>query len=199
MKPQAHGARSLADMLQRPLLAGALVASSLAAPPAIGAFDMFLKLQGIDGESLDSKHGKEIDVVAYSFGSFANGSTTNEPAPGSRAVCAPLVIHKLLDRASPKLMEAAVTGVPITTGTLTVRRAGQAAGDFYIVTMSTVLVSALAQSGDEAGTGIAERVTLSPGAYNISYRPQDAKTGFLGAPVVFATNCAAIGTPDRKN
>ena len=52
---------------------------------------------------------------------------------------------------------------------------------------------------DEAGTGIAERITLSPGAYNISYRPQDAKTGQLGTPIVFATNCAAIGTPDRRN
>ena len=198
-KPQAHGARRLADKVQRPLLAGALVASTLAAPPALGAFDMFLKLQGIDGESLDSKHGKEIDVVAYSFGSFAHGSATNEPAPGGLPICAPLVIHKLLDRASPKLMEAAITAVPIPTGTLTVRRAGQAAADFYVVTMSTVLVSSLAQSGDESGTGIAERITLSPGAYNISYRPQDAKTGQLGTPIVFATNCGAIGAPDRRN
>jgi hypothetical protein len=42
-------ARKLASRLQRPLLAGAIAATSLAAPPATGAFDIFLKLQGIEG------------------------------------------------------------------------------------------------------------------------------------------------------
>jgi type VI secretion system secreted protein Hcp len=185
-------ARNLSSRLQRPLLAGALAATSLAAPPAIGAFDIFLKLQGIDGESIDTKHAKEIDVLSYSFG-FVTGPS-EPPRPPGKPACVPLVIQKYLDTASPKLMEAAMTGMSIPTGRLTVRKPGGVPIEFYFVDMSNIVVSSVAQSGDELATGIAEKVTLGPGAYTITYRPQDQKGG-LGPAVVFSTNCTSVAAP----
>ena len=32
------------------------------------AVDMFIKINGVDGESKDEKHKKEIDVLAWSWG-----------------------------------------------------------------------------------------------------------------------------------
>ena len=38
------------------------------------AVDYFLKLDGIEGESTDNKHAKEIDVEAWSWGESQTGS-----------------------------------------------------------------------------------------------------------------------------
>jgi type VI secretion system secreted protein Hcp len=38
------------------------------------AVDMFLKLDGVNGESKDKVHGKEIDVLSWSWGMTNSGS-----------------------------------------------------------------------------------------------------------------------------
>ena len=47
------------------------------------AVDMFLKLDGINGESKDEKHAKEIDLLAFSWGAsqptHAHGSAAAWP------------------------------------------------------------------------------------------------------------------------
>jgi type VI protein secretion system component Hcp len=37
--------------------------------------DMFLKIKGVDGESVDSVHAKEIDIAAWSWGMSQSGTT----------------------------------------------------------------------------------------------------------------------------
>jgi type VI secretion system secreted protein Hcp len=49
----------------------------------MAAFDYFLKIDGIPGESTDSKHKDEIDVLSWSWGE------TQETAPPSEGVAAP--------------------------------------------------------------------------------------------------------------
>ena len=39
------------------------------------AVDMFIKIGDIDGESVDAKHAKEIDVLAWSWGMSPSGTT----------------------------------------------------------------------------------------------------------------------------
>ena len=51
------------------VVAGALAAAAaIAAPNAVAAVDMFLKIGDIKGESTDDKHKGEIDVLAWSWG-----------------------------------------------------------------------------------------------------------------------------------
>ena len=38
------------------------------------AVDVFLKIKGIPGESADSKHKNEIDVLSYSWGISQTGT-----------------------------------------------------------------------------------------------------------------------------
>ena len=37
------------------------------------AFDSFLKLDGIKGESVDSKHKDELEILSFSFGANNTG------------------------------------------------------------------------------------------------------------------------------
>jgi type VI secretion system secreted protein Hcp len=39
------------------------------------AVDMFLKVDGIEGESQDEKHAKEIDVLSWSWGMSQSGTS----------------------------------------------------------------------------------------------------------------------------
>ncbi len=39
-------------------------------------FDAFLKIEGIDGESADSKHKGEIELLSFSWGETQGGSAT---------------------------------------------------------------------------------------------------------------------------
>ncbi|HYP13120.1 MAG TPA: type VI secretion system tube protein Hcp, partial [Bryobacteraceae bacterium] len=40
------------------------------------AVDVFLKVKGIEGESADSKHPNEIDVLSYSWGVSQTGTAS---------------------------------------------------------------------------------------------------------------------------
>ena len=50
----------------------------------MAAIDYFLKLDGISGESKDSKHKGEIEVLSFSF-----GETQSRPDAASEAAAAP--------------------------------------------------------------------------------------------------------------
>ena len=50
------------------------------------AVDMFLKLDGCDGESADSEHADEIDVLAFSWGMTQSGSMHTGGGGGSGKV-----------------------------------------------------------------------------------------------------------------
>ena len=52
------------------------------------AVDMFIKIDTIDGESLDDTHAKEIDVLSWSWGATQSGTTHMGGGSGSGKVSA---------------------------------------------------------------------------------------------------------------
>ena len=48
--------------------AGLMAASVVSSTSVVSASDMFLKLTGVKGESVDDKHRDEIDVLSWSWG-----------------------------------------------------------------------------------------------------------------------------------
>jgi len=84
---------------------------------------VFLKLDGIDGSSTDSKHDKWIEVLSWSWGSSnqkAMGSSSR-PARGNTDV-QPLTFNKDLDASSPVLMNKCQAGAPLKTAELHITR-----------------------------------------------------------------------------
>jgi type VI secretion system secreted protein Hcp len=85
------------------------------------AFDAFLKLAGIKGESLDSKHKDEIEVLSFSFGISNKVSPTGGGGAG-KATIEDFRFVKNVDTASPDLFDATCSGKPNSCAPVPCRR-----------------------------------------------------------------------------
>ena len=75
------------------------------------AVDMFLKIDGLKGESADDAHAGEIDVLAFSWGMSQSGSMHIGGGGGSGKVnVQDMSITKYLDKASTVLMQKWCSG-----------------------------------------------------------------------------------------
>ncbi|HEY2123108.1 MAG TPA: type VI secretion system tube protein Hcp, partial [Chthoniobacterales bacterium] len=69
------------------------------------AVDIFLKIAGVDGESKDDKHKKDIDILAWSWGLSNSGSAQTGGGAGAGKVNVQDVsFTKWIDASSPKLI-----------------------------------------------------------------------------------------------
>ena len=133
------------------------------------AVDMFLKLDGVDGESVDIKYQKWIECLSFSWGISDGSKATNvvgkSPKSG-RAQVHDISITKLLDTSSPKLFESCCEGTHIGEATLVMRKAGEKPLEFYKIKLTDVLISNVSNG---AGGGVAsETVSFSFGSTLIS-------------------------------
>jgi len=105
--------------------------------------DMFLKLDGIDGESTDKKHGKEIEPDAIRVGVHNYGKTGSGTGGAGAGRVRPEDFHfrALPSKASPNLMLYCCSGQTITNAKLTIRVAGKDQQERIVYTMTNVLIS----------------------------------------------------------
>ena len=117
------------------------------------AFDAFLKIEGIQGESLDKNHKDEIEIDSYSWG-LANAGSFGSGGGGGAGKASFQDFHftTKLNRSSPLLMKACATGQHIKEATLTVRKAGSGGFEFLKIKLNDILVSSL-QPGGAGGDG----------------------------------------------
>jgi type VI secretion system secreted protein Hcp len=110
--------------------------------------DYFLKLDGIKGESADSKHKGEIDLESFSWGATQKG--TSESGGGGGAGKVQMQDFNFVMRvntASPKLLLACATGDHIKSAVLVCRKSGGTQQEFLKWTFSDILVSSFQTSG----------------------------------------------------
>lgn len=144
-------------------------------------FDVFLKIDGIDGESHDDKHQNWIEVQSFHHNmhqppsasvSSLGGGTTGRVDMGDYS------ISKGLDKASPKLYEACCKGTHIKTATIEMCRAGGDKLTYMKIDLTDVVVSGVAPSGSgNAGDFPTEMVSLNFSKINWTYTQQDRTTG----------------------
>jgi len=112
--------------------------------------DYFLKIEGIEGESLDSKHKGEIQVESWSFSERQDGSFAEGAGGGAGKVrMQDFHFTMKVNKASPKLFLACAQGEHLKKATLTVRKAGKDQQEFLKVTLTGVLVSSYQSSGGD--------------------------------------------------
>jgi type VI secretion system secreted protein Hcp len=143
-----------------------------------GTNDMFLLVKGaksglIKGESQDSSHANEIDVVSWSWGMQARPSLGGGVASG-KATIRELKIVKRVDSASTPLMAALRSNELITKAVLTLRKAGKGALEFFKITIEQGRVTGLTiEAGDrEATPDLFEDVSFSFNKITVEYVPQ---------------------------
>jgi type VI secretion system secreted protein Hcp len=145
--------------------------------------DMFLKIDGIEGESLDDKHKSEIQLLSFSFGATQSGSAGVGTGSGAGKVhLQDLQFSKYLDKASPKLFDACCVGKHTPKVTLVCRKAGGTQQEYLKYTLSEVLVSSVSHSGSGSELLPLETVSLNFSKIEMEYKPQDEK-GQLGGVV----------------
>lgn len=156
---------------------GAILASSLVSTvPAFAAMDMFIKLGSIKGESVDSKHKDEIDVLSWSWGvsqSVTPSSTKTVGAASGRANVNALVITKYIDSSSPMLFQSAVQGSRITDALFVVRKTGgKAPLDFIKIKLKDAIITSVKPGGSAGQDRFTEEITIVFTSVEYSYVPQ---------------------------
>ncbi len=140
------------------------------------AVDIFLKIKGVDGESDDSKHKKEIDVLAWSWGLSNSGSAHVGGGAGAGKVnVQDLSFTKWVDSATPKLVLACCNGSHYDEALLTVRKAGGSPVEYIKLKLQEVLITSISTGGSGGEDRLTENVTLNFAKFNLDYTPQDAK------------------------
>jgi type VI secretion system secreted protein Hcp len=148
----------------------------------VAAVDYFLKLDSIDGESLDNKHKGEIELDSFSFGAHNTGTLASGGGGGSGKVqFQDLHFVAKISKASPKLLQACANGKHIIKGTIVARKAGRDQQEFIKVVFEDLLVSSYSVNGD----GIVGPVDSSGMAFmkiEYSVAPQNPD-GTLATPI----------------
>jgi type VI secretion system secreted protein Hcp len=113
----------------------------------VAVSDYFLKIDGISGESKDSKHKDEIELVSFSWGLAETGSSRSGGGSASRPQFRDFEFTMKVNKASPQLFLATASGKHLKEATLSVRRAGKAQLEYLKITFTDVLVTSYQQAG----------------------------------------------------
>lgn len=154
------------------------------AVPALGqaAADIFLRLEGIPGESADAKHKDEIEILSYSMGASQTSPSAGSRLAASRPCVKDISFAKTLDKSSPLLFASAVSGMHIPQATLTLRKAGGTQAEYLVMQFNDVLISSYQSGGSQGDSVPTDSFSLNFSKVTFSYSPQKAD-GSLGSPV----------------
>src|SRR6202043_4195331 len=112
------------------------------------AVDMFLKLDGVKGESKDKAHTQEIDILSWSWGMSNSGSAHSGGGAGAGKVnVQDLSFTKWVDSATPKLALACCDGKHFANATLVVRKAGEKPVEYLKIKIEEVLITSISTGG----------------------------------------------------
>jgi type VI secretion system secreted protein Hcp len=145
--------------------------------------DVFLKIDGIEGESTDAKHSGALEVEAFAWGvEQAGGQTGGAGGGAGKAAFRSLHVVARTSRASPRLFVACASGLHLQGATLTVRRGGRGQLEFLVVRLTDVVVSAYEIGYSPDLDAPTDEIELGYAKIELDYRPQNAD-GTLAAVV----------------
>jgi type VI secretion system secreted protein Hcp len=146
----------------------------------VAAVDYFLKIDGIPGESRDSKHRGEIELDSFSWGAV------QAPAHGGGGGAGKVQMQDFhfvmtVNKASPKLFLACATGQHLKQAAFVARKAGKGQQEFLVYKFTDILVSSY-QTGGAGGEVLPiDQVSFNFGKIEVEFRPEKPD-GSLGPP-----------------
>ena len=152
------------------VLAPAWMLGALLPASAPAAVDMFLEVDGLRGETQDSKYKDAIDVLAFSW-----GVSNNSNKPNFQDVSA----TKYVDRTSPELLELVASGRMVATARLTVRKAGENPIDYLRYCFTGLRFDSVQSGGSGGEDRLTENISFTYSTIVERYTPQDE----LGKPL----------------
>jgi type VI secretion system secreted protein Hcp len=142
--------------------------------------DYFLKIEGIDGESVDEKHKGEIEILSFSWG-VSQTSTQGAGSGGGSGKASFQDFHFVthVGKASPKLFLACAQGEHFKKATLTVRKAGDRPLEYLKLNLEDVLISSYQTGGSDGGDDVpVDQMSLnfSKITYSVTSQSPDGST-----------------------
>jgi type VI secretion system secreted protein Hcp len=138
---------------------------------------MFLKIDGIDGESTDKKHEKWIEVQSFAHGlsQMSTGVSATGGLPGGRADFQNLVITKIIDNSTADLNVKCAGGDPIPKIELECCLATGEKHTFMKYTLEKCIITSV-QAGGGSGSELkpTESVSFAYGKIKWEYTPIDS-------------------------
>jgi len=159
------------------------------------AFDAFLKIEGVEGESTRKGFEKQMEILSFSWGA-SNPSTIGAGGGGGgggKVSVSSFNIMKKSDSASPLLFQACCQGDHYPKATVTLNKSGgKAAIDFLKYEFEEVYVDSVQWSGSSGGDDTpAESVSFSFGKVSVTYTGQKPD-GSKGSPTVGAWDLTLV-------
>ena len=74
------------------------------------ATDAYIKIDGIDGQSTDKGHTGWVDVLAFNVGTLQNTTAGRAVESSGRGELEPFTFVHVIDKATPKIQEATISG-----------------------------------------------------------------------------------------
>lgn len=154
------------------------------------AFDAFLKIDDIPGESTDDQHKDWIEILSFSWGEAQPASATASSAGGAshqRADFADFSIVKTLDKASPKIALACAGGAVAKQVTLELCRSGGDKLKYMEYKLANAIISSVSVGGGGGGE-VTEALTFNYGKIEWTYTQQKRSDGSGGGNVAAGWN-----------
>jgi type VI secretion system secreted protein Hcp len=170
----------------------AILLTAMLPSTAVAADSVFLKLDNIEGESTAVGHAKEIVLLSYTQSFSRAGGSGGGGVTTGKADCGAITVTKLLDRSSPALIGAVLSGNVIPNGVITFRKEGNQPFEYYKVTLTDVLIQSISQTDASPTdpTTILEQISMSVGKFKFEYVTQGPTGGAQGG-VTFSWDCLA--------
>ncbi len=149
--------------------------------PAVESFfDIFLEIEGVEGESTVLGHGGAIEVLSWSWGvsQMSTGGGGGGGVTAAREKTGHVTLIKRIDKATPLLFKRCVDGTHIPRAVVHLTRED---GQTYLkYELKEVMVSSIMHGGDLDGDGCPdETLELTLGGTKLTHTQFDA----TGKPV----------------
>jgi type VI secretion system secreted protein Hcp len=150
---------------------------------------IYLKIDGIDGESTDDKHRGWIEVFSFSWGLSQTGEAAHGTGGGAGKVSfSDLNVVKKLDSTSPRLMLACASGKHFPAAQLVITSDSRKAAALSLklgavagLKMNDVLVTSF-QNGGSSGEVPTESLSLNFSTVDFATVSVDPETGQTNGP-----------------
>lgn len=140
------------------------------------AFDIFLEIEGVEGEATSEKHKNEIEVLSWSWGESNMGAG----GAGGGGVGRSFSFTKQVDKSSPVLFGAACSGKHFDKVQIHTRRVTQKTSqDFYKVTLSDCIVSSMNGDGEDSSSPL-DSFSINFTKVEMDYKPQGSSQSVHG-------------------
>jgi len=142
------------------------------------AVDMFMKIDGANGESKDANHKDWTDIVSFSWGATQPGNMASGGGGGAgKASFNDLHVVARIDKAAPAVMKHCASGKHLSKVELSVCKAGGQQVEYSKITLEDVLVTSVQISGENLSEAVMVNYAFQAAKVKQQYWEQTEKGG----------------------